>query len=102
MNKESVRSESGVQCVEEDHVLLVNGDEKSGALYVSVTRDGLILLCLYILSPHSLICSTNYNHLHSNPTLPWPILHLNHSTFFFPPCAFVCACTRVRLCANSL
>lgn len=106
MNKESVGSERGVQGVEEDYLLLVNGGEKSGALYVSVTRYGLILLCLYILSLHSLICSTNYNYLHSNPTLPWPILHLSLSTFFSLSVCVCVLCERARaharLCSNSL
>lgn len=94
VNKESVGSERGVQGVEEDYLLLVNGGEKSGALYVSVTRYGLILLCLYILSLHSLICSTNYNYLHSNPTLPWPILHLSLATFFSVCVCMLCECAR--------
>lgn len=81
-HKDSVESEARVQCVGKDYLPSVNGGEKSGALYVSVTRDGLILLCLYILTLHFLQCSTNYNYLHSNPTLPWPILNLSHSTFF--------------------
>lgn len=102
VNKESVGSERGVQGVEEDYLRLVNGGEKSGALYVSVTRYGLILLCLYIL--HSLICSTNYNYLHSNPTLPWPILHLSLSTFFSVCVCVLCerACSHARLCSNSV
>lgn len=97
MNNESVGSKRGAQCVEKDHLLLVNGGEKSGALYVSVTRDGLILLCLYIQSPLSdmlykiTITSTVILHCRG-------LYYTSATLTFFPP-LHVCVCvhTHARL-----
>lgn len=48
----SVGCERGVQGVEEDYLLLVNGGEKSGALYVSV-QSCFVFICFVFESPVS-------------------------------------------------